>query len=419
MESSTERARPPFWWFRWVPLTLLVVGLAALLYLAATPLVVPVALSFALAFMLEPVTEWFERRGFSRAIAVLLTIAAATLATLAILILLVPAVWNQLVASAQKLPGVVKVVGQKLHDLLGYVESHVDPEAYRRVREGLDSVQSDPSSIVSSVNGFLLSGLVGLLSFGSSAVGLLIVPFFVYYLLLDLHKIRVGIDERIPLRHRDAASKLFDDIGNVLRGYVRGRVLVSIAMAVFYTLGLAVCGVPVPAAIGFIAGFVGIVPYLGVTTGILLAIGFAALDGAGLLQIVGIVVVFSVAQLLEDYVLTPRLIGDRLELHPLLVFIGLIVAGDLYGLLGLVMAIPVLAVLKVLIHFLDGLYRSSDFFLTESTKRSVATHALVAPIVQPPIAPQEPLPVAVVEQSEAAPTIAAPNQSRNPRRRRG
>jgi predicted PurR-regulated permease PerM len=372
METSIERSRPPFWWVRWVPLTLLVVGLAVVFYLLATPVVVPLALSFALAYMLEPLTEWFESRGLGRNVAVLATLAVALLVVAVVLLVLLPAVWQQLVISAAKFPGLVKVTSEKLHNLLDYAQARLNPEVVTRLRDAIASAQADPTEITSKVQTFLLSGLVGLVSLGSSALGLLIVPFIVYYLLLDMDKLRAGIDARIPGRHRVAAVRLFDDIGNVLRGYVRGRLLVAIGMATFYTIGLAIVGVPVPAAIGIIAGFIGIVPYLGVVTGVVLALGFAALDGAGIGQIIGVIVVFSIAQLLEDYVLTPRLIGDRLELHPLIVFIGLLVAGDMFGLLGLVMAIPVLAVFKVVTHFLDDLYRSSDFFLEEGRRRQVA-----------------------------------------------
>jgi hypothetical protein len=98
-------------------------------------------------------------------------------------------------------------------------------------------------------------------------------------------------------------------------------------------------------------------------SGVVLALAFAMLDGAGIGRLGGVIAVFVVAQLVEDYVLTPRLIGDRLELHPMLVFIALIIAGDLFGLLGLVLAIPVVAVCKVLFRFLDELYARSDFYL--------------------------------------------------------
>jgi predicted PurR-regulated permease PerM len=277
------------------------------------------------------------------------------------------------VISAAKFPGLVQAAGDRLQDLLTYAQSRLNSDAYARLRAAIASVQQNPTSIASGLQAWLLSGLAGLVTLGSSAIGLLIVPFFVYYLLLDLDKIRAGIDDRIPPRHRATAARLFDDIGDVLRGYVRGRLLVALGMAVFYTAGLWAVGVPVPAAIGLIAGIVGVVPYLGVVTGLVLALGFALLDGASMLHLVGVAGVFAAAQLLEDYVLTPRLIGDRLELHPLLVFVGLIVAGDLYGLLGLVLAIPALAILKVIVRFLDSLYLSSTFFAAPGARPVVAS----------------------------------------------
>jgi predicted PurR-regulated permease PerM len=121
-------------------------------------------------------------------------------------------------------------------------------------------------------------------------------------------------------------------------------------------------GVPLWAAIGLIAGFVGIIPYVGILAGVVLALAFAALDGAGAGRLVGVVAVFALAQPLEDYVLTPRLIGDQLELHPMFVFIALIIAGSLFGVLGLVLAIPVIGVVKVFLRFFDELYLRSDFY---------------------------------------------------------
>ncbi len=140
----------------------------------------------------------------------------------------------------------------------------------------------------------------------------------------------------------------------------------ALIMAAIYGTGLLILGVPLWAGIGLIAGFIGIIPYLGVISGLILALGFAALDGAGLGRLAGVGAVFAIAQVIEDYVLTPRIIGGKLELHPMLVFIALIIAGDLFGLLGLVLAIPVLAVIKVLIRFLDELYLRSDYYLASA-----------------------------------------------------
>jgi predicted PurR-regulated permease PerM len=148
----------------------------------------------------------------------------------------------------------------------------------------------------------------------------------------------------------------------VVRGYVRGRFLIALILSAFYAAGLWLLGVPLWAAIGLIAGLVGIIPYVGIIAGIVLALGFAAIDGGDLWTIVGVIAVFTLAQPLEDYVLTPRIIGESLDLHPMLILIALLIAGSLFGVLGLVLAIPVVGVAKVMLKFFDELYLHSDFY---------------------------------------------------------
>lgn len=362
-ETPVIRSRSPFWWARYVPATLAVLILLGLMLAIGGPVLVPLLLSFALAFMLEPLTDWFQRRRFSRHASVMLAMTVATLAVAVLLLVLLPNAWHQLEPLIDRLPHAIRAAGERIQVSLASLQERMHPVAYERLQAALRGLQEDPSAITTRVGEWLTQGLFGLVNLGSAAIGLLIVPFFVYYLLLDMHNIRVAIDEHIPERHRGVGAKLFDEIADIVRGYVRGRVLVAAGMSLFYALGLSVLQVPLWAAIGIVAGFVGIIPYLGVITGLVLALAFAALDGAGAGRLLGVAVVFTLAQLLEDYVLTPKLIGDRLELHPMLVFIALIIAGDLFGLLGLVLAIPVLGVLKVLIRFLDQLYLRSDFYL--------------------------------------------------------
>jgi predicted PurR-regulated permease PerM len=262
----------------------------------------------------------------------------------------------------EALPKAIAAAGERVQFYLGQLEARLHPAAYERLQSIIQGVQQDPSAITTRIGEWLTQGIFGLVNIGSTLIGLMIVPFFVYYLLLDSHTIARNIEERFPPRHRDVGRRLMHEVGDVVRGYVRGRAIMAAAMSVFYAVGLLVLGIPLWAAIGLVAGFVGIIPYLGVITGIVLALAFAALDGAGLATMVGIIVIFILAQLLEDYVLTPKLIGDRLELHPMLVFIALIIAGDMFGLLGLVIAIPVLGVLKVIVRFLDQLYLRSAFY---------------------------------------------------------
>lgn len=361
--SPTVHIRLPFWWVRWVPVALLIAGLIILTIAIGGNVLVPLLVSFSIAFMLEPLADWFQRRGHSRNVAVLLTLASAVLIVALLLIFLLPGIYHQLIESIEKLPLALRAVATRAQHLLGFARERLNPVVFARLQAAVTDFENDPSALTSRVGDWLSKGLLGLVGLGSWVLGLLIIPFFVYYLLLDMSNLRRIVEEHIPERHRGVGRRLLDEVGDVVRGYVRGRFLMALIVAAMYGTGLLILGVPLWAGIGLIAGLLGIIPYLGVISGLILALSFAALDGAGPGRLIGVVAVFAIAQGIEDYVLTPRIIGNKLELHPMLVFIVLIIAGELFGLLGLVLAIPVLAVIKVLIRFLDELYLRSEFYL--------------------------------------------------------
>jgi predicted PurR-regulated permease PerM len=362
VSSLSASTKASLWWVRWVPAALLITALIVLTILIGGTVVVPLLLSFAIAFMLEPIVDWFERRGRSRQVAVLLTLLATLLTIVLVFGLLLPSIYHQFGESVEKLPLALRATGARVQSLLDYAQARLSPQLYARLQVAITNFQNDPSVVTSRISAWLSTGLFGLVSLGTAALGLLIVPFFVYYLLLDMDNLRRILEKHIPTRHRGAGVRLLDEVAEVVRGYVRGRFLIALIMAVIYAVGLLILGVPLWAAIGLIAGIIGIIPYIGVVTGFLLAVAFAALDGAGIGRLAGILGIFVLAQILEDYVLTPRIIGNKLDVHPMLVFIALIIGGDLFGLLGLVLAIPVLGVLKVLLRFIDELYLRSHFY---------------------------------------------------------
>ena len=361
--GAAGRTRNPFWWVGYVPVALFLAALAAFVLMVGGPVLVPLLLGFAITFLLEPLTSWFQKRGRSRRTAVGLTLLTAFLALVLILVVLLPSVYHQLGESIRKMPLALRAGAARAQGVLSMARERLSPDLYARLHGYVASFEQDPSAITSRLGGWLSKGLLGLVGVGSTAIGLIIVPFFVYYLLLDFRKLRKILESQIPPRYQDEAALLFKELVEVVRGYVRGRFLIACIMATIYALGLLVLRVPLWAGIGVIAGVIGIIPYLGVTSGLILALSFAALGGAGLGRIIGVLVVFALAQLTEDYVLTPRIIGGKLELHPMLVFIALIIAGDLFGLLGLVLAIPALAVLKVLVQFFDKWYLCSELYL--------------------------------------------------------
>jgi len=354
--------RSDLWWARSVPAALLLLAAGILFTILGRIVLVPLIVSFAIAFMLEPLTDRLERNGHSRTQAVLLSLIVAALGMLLILLFLLPSVIRQLGQSFERFPLALSAIAEQSRRNVLWAQIHLSQEMFERLSSALHEVQTNPSTVTSEVAGWLTVGALGLLKVGSSAVGLVVVPFFVFYLSLDMHHLRTLFESHLPEQHRPEGRRLLDEITVVTRGYVQGRFLMALIMAGIYSAGLLLLGVPLWAAIGLIAGIIGIVPYLGVLSGLILALGFAALDGASFWRLAGIGGVFGVAQVIEDYVLTPRLIGNKLELHPMLVLLALMVGGDLFGLLGLVLAIPVLAILKVIVRFFDGLYFRSSYF---------------------------------------------------------
>ena len=166
----------------------------------------------------------------------------------------------------------------------------------------------------------------------------------------------------IPQRFREPFSRLFDESGRILQAYVRGQLVIGMIMAVCYAVGFWFLGVPAWAGIAMIAGLLNAIPYIGTILGILLASAFTLASGGGVWDVAGVLGIFVAVQTIEGYILTPKILGGRLNLHPMAVFLGLLVGGKLFGLLGIVLSIPSIAIGKVFLSFAKELYRTSQFY---------------------------------------------------------
>jgi predicted PurR-regulated permease PerM len=174
---------------------------------------------------------------------------------------------------------------------------------------------------------------------------------------------RTQLDQLVPPRFRPTSNLLLYQINIVLSTYVRSQLLIALAMGVLYAAGFFLLQVPLAVTLGFLTGLLNFVPYLGTLTGLGLSLAFLALNGAGLPQLLALLLVFVLVQSIEGYYLTPKLLGSHLDLHPLLVLVGLMIGGNLFGLLGVILAIPLLATALVLLRFLLASYRQSSFYL--------------------------------------------------------
>jgi len=332
------------------------------LFISGQIILVPMLVSVALAYLLAPVVRWFERRGWSRASSVLLGMTTASLALILALIFVIPGVWHQLNQSYLQAQALIQDTARQAQ-LLESIRQ-INPQLSDLVKDQFEKSKSsfDLGKVIAWLGRWLQSGLFKLVDLTASILDLLLIPFFIYYLLADYRSMRERLDRLIPPRFRGVTAGLISQINQVLSSYVRSQLLIALAMGTMYSAGFMALRVPLGFTLGMLSGLLNFVPYLGTLTGAGLSLLFVALDGGGIWRISGVLVVFAIVQSIEGYYLTPKLLGSRLNLHPMWVLVGIVIGGNLFGLIGIILAVPVIAVAKVLLGFLEEVYEQSNFY---------------------------------------------------------
>jgi predicted PurR-regulated permease PerM len=188
------------------------------------------------------------------------------------------------------------------------------------------------------------------------------VPVVTFYLLRDWDLLVAKIHDLLPRRIEPVVNTLARESDEVIGAFLRGQVIVMVALGVLYSTGLAVIGLEFSLLIGMLAGLVSFVPYLGLITGILVASIAALLQFHSLLSLIPVFIVFGIGQLISDFLLTPKLVGDRIGLHPVAVLFAVLAGGHLFGFLGILLALPVAAVIAVLLRHAQDEYLKSVFY---------------------------------------------------------
>jgi predicted PurR-regulated permease PerM len=330
------------------------------------PVLAPFVVAAVLAYALTPVVDWLDHLGRGRMPRVLAVIAVELVflvALLALVLLVIPILGKELPLIRDQLPLLMQNAAALLQPLLAKwgFEVSLDLESVRTfIKTYLDTnLQDALGSVLSSlkIGGSVAFSLIG---------NMVLIPVALFYLLMEWEGLVGQLRQLIPPALRPASDGFARDADAVLGQYLRGQMLVMLLLAVFYSLGLKLFGLDLALPIGIFTGLAVFVPYLGFGLGLLLA------SFAGLLQfsvaggfshtVLMLVVVFGVGQLLESFVLTPKLVGERIGLHPLAVIFALMAFGQLFGFLGVLVALPVSAVLLVAIRRLRSSYLASHLY---------------------------------------------------------
>ncbi len=317
-----------------------------LLYLLA-PVLTPFVAAALLAYIGDPLADRLQKLRMPRTLAVV-AVFLLTFLMLALLVLLVgPLIRSQVGALLDALPGIVQQFEQVwLPGIAGMLDMDIGDDV------GIGAFVARYGDIAGSWG---TNVLVGLSESGSAVfaavLSLFLVPILTFYLLRDWDGIMAHLTALIPAGQRKTVVGLAKDVDDMLGAFLRGQLLVMLALSVIYSAGLSLVGLEYAVAIGVVSGLVSFVPYLGLIFGVALASLTVALEPEPLLKLVGIVATFSIAQAIEGSLLTPKLVGDRIGLHPVLVIFAIAAGGQLFGFFGILLALPAAAVLSVLVRF--------------------------------------------------------------------
>lgn len=326
---------------------LIAIVLTGWMFYLLAPVLTPFVAAALLAYMGDPLADRLQKLKLPRTVAVVL-VFLITFIVLALLVLLVgPLIKSQVGALFQALPDIARKVEQVwLPSVTGWLNLDAGDDV------GIGPFLARYSDMVGSWSGKIL------LSVGKSGgalaaavLSLFLIPILTFYLLRDWDSILVHIGALIPQSQRDTVLQLARETDEVLSAFLRGQLLVMMALASIYSVGLGLVGLKFAVAIGVVSGLVSFVPYLGFVFGIALAGLTVALEPNPLWQLVGVVATFSIAQFIEGSVLTPKLVGDRIGLHPVIIIFAVAAGGQLFGFFGILLALPVAAVLSVLVRF--------------------------------------------------------------------
>ncbi len=342
--------------WQWLILALL---LGAVLYLLA-PVLTPFVVAALFAYLMDPLVDRLERRGLGRGLAVALVFLVGSIVVIAVLLVLVPFIERQIANFLAQLPVWVDWFQNRatpwLEARFGISLEILDT---RRLIDALQANWKAAGGIAATVLG-------GVSKSGMTVIGwllnLVMIPVVAFYLLRDWDLLVERIHALLPRSIEPVVSRLAAESDVVLGAFLRGQLSVMVALGVFYGAGLWFAGISVGPLIGMIAGLISFVPYLGAITGVIMAIIAALVQYQDWFHLLLVLGVFGIGQLIEGYVLVPKLVGDKIGLHPVAVIFAVLAGGELFGFLGVLLALPVASVVMVLLRYAHERYTQSQLY---------------------------------------------------------
>lgn len=324
-------------------------------------ILLPFVAGMFLAYLLNPIARWMQRRGINRVLATSIILIVFVVVGIVGLIVILPALGNQIAAFLEKIPGYIAqlqaflsehAATNRLAEVLGMDE--------RELQSAVTNLASQGASWAGSVVKSVWSGSQAIISVFSLVI---VTPVIAFYLLIDWDRMVASLDNLLPREHADTIRELFREMDRAVSGFIHGQVSLCLILGLFYAVALVAVGLNHGLVIGLMAGLISFVPYLGSGLGFVVSVGVAVNQFWPDSVMIGIVIaIFLIGQFLEGNVLQPKLVGGRVGLHPVWLMFALFAFGYLFGFAGLLIAVPASAAVGVLVRFFVKRYQESRIY---------------------------------------------------------
>lgn len=336
------------------------VVLTALFLFTFNTILAPFIVGIVIAYLLNPIVIIFERKSLSRTIASIVILSTFLLVVLVLFAFLIPPLYREAVQFAESAPDYFEQLLARLQPYIGMVGQEINTDD---LEENIGTVFRNNASNALNFSSNLFSGI---LSGGRAVIGtitfILITPLVSFFVMNEWPAITKWVDDLIP-RHRYKEIKgLLWDIDKKIAGFVRGQMLVAASLGIVYALALTIAGLEFSVLIGLLAGLLSIIPLFGSIVGLLVSVIVAWFQSADITFVLIIAAIFLVGQVLEGNVITPKLLGGSVGMHPLWILFSIMAGSALFGIVGMMLAVPVAATLGVLTGFALKKYKESQYF---------------------------------------------------------
>jgi predicted PurR-regulated permease PerM len=321
---------------------------------------IPILVGYFLAFLLNPIVSGAEKRGFGRIGPIVF-----------MLVLLFGLLLLGLAFAVPKIIVQVRVLFDRLPALINFITSHLTPYSIQYLGYDMftqwNELSRDLVTIIGNLPamGILADLLSGTARALSTLLTVLTIPLLTFYFLKDFKRLNEWLLLSVPRRYSKDVEEFFSRLAAVLGSLIRGQFLVCAILAIFYSIALSAVGLDTALLLGVFSGFMNLVPVVGPLVSMITALSMTVLGGGDLLQCVATVGVFLVANLLDGTVLTPRIVGKQIGISPLVIILALLAGAELLGFLGILLALPVMAMVKVLGGYFAERYYSSTYYRVE------------------------------------------------------